>query len=1101
MCTDALGDCSGVSSRHVSQGDREHRPWGGAGVVGEDESCAREACSTVRSSRPRILCTEQIHFQLVGHPKTSERASGNDSQVRALQPFRRQPSSHPSSQVGDIEVLESAAAFSRGAARSRPKMFLLAILVLLLSLGDASGRQPLLGASLSWKVSRRFTTGERLVNITLRSAFATADDCTYTVGRQVTCHSAALTPAIQNLTNASNSSSFNATKANMTGACKICDVAQHHGVLCVGQLVLRSGGLELLHSSDGAGPCVSDMHPFAKVSQSGASSQSGNSSNQWRLPLSQIGKVNNFIVSSTHGASAPNDRAGTHAGHQSGSTNGLSVAVGTLVHEVHVADHAVAVVAWLQRHAGESIMLPSCGLAGARAAACSVNSDPTQNLSWHYWQGLNVSGLPHQHILQTYIPLCTKTGNGSVGDGSWAVGSSCDGVRLNLHSPQPAFPFLIQVASTRGSAAVDDASTTFKSSLLGSQEVYGDGNFKAPHTPMYYRAHDADGDAMTDVVVPMQSAAAYAPRDYNVRCFLGGVDGAPLQPNRWPTRQCLAGRRKGFACSEDIECPSLESPSHRSSHFESLNESLSERCGETWSRCREYDEAGSTLIAGNLIKFDFDFTPHVVTYNTTLSCSNATCWDNCRASCHDTSVLTSYSHAHCMYACMHQAPAPTPFLSDDTCPSGGNALVSCNASRGAHFSQHLIFTLDSTRAPQAAAAHQPVMPTWATSPLTGASPLLFSAFPCDPGSENRPPTFVTGLDSTDTRVRTEYSCVIGEECEIPLFARDLSTDAEPRETTDDIAIEAALGFAPLDRHSLFRPDGSACRGRGALYCIYRLFAPEDRGLVTRASRESSYIRCFTTLDIHDAAAATDARSCSSLPLCVKIRITPLASWRALYRGIGVIKAFLEPDPREQQSFRGAHVYLRWIAAEVARVSSTNFTSALRKREVVVQFANRRVDLEENYFDLAPELITVNTTSEAFIRIRDLLAASTCALTECEFVFRFKFRAQNPLETSPGAGSADEAGYEMFHGPASNPLILVPRARAADKALLAAEWRSQVLRVWRVETARLGAAHCPRGQKMRACARSHTCMLDADSRRVRAGGSQVGKPSGRSRQTR
>ena len=1048
-CRDASGDHSNGSSAHVPSRTRDH--------VGADTG-------SDRSCRKSIPCREVLHrgpvldASCIGRRYGLLQASGLSHSVART----------------DVKA-STATSCSRGAASSRLSTILLTLVVLLLCLNEATGLQPLLGASLSWQVSRRFRTGDRLVNITLHSAFATADDCTYTIGSPVQCRSKISALALPNSTNGTN---FTNTSSSRTASdtCAICEVAKHHGVLCIGQLIRHNGGLALLYSNS-AGSCVNDAHPFASVSKR------ANNSDDTRVSLSHIGKVNDFVVESTYLTSTEGQKSEARREHAHDRTNGLSTVVGTLAHQVRAADDAVAVVAWLQREdraAGTcssqvcrldiadgnapgmaancdcngmsrtTILLPACEERGQGVTACSVNTDPRHNVTWAYWSGLkaNVEGLPDQILLQTYIPLCSKTRNSTWENHSLPGDTSCSVSELNHHSPEPSFPFLIQVASPRGSPTGDFSKDTFLSSS-GGVKGGSDGliSYKAPHAPMYYRAYDGDGDVMMEVVVSLTSSSSYAQREYGLRCFLGGADGAMLKPNEWPSRQCMAGRRKGFACIDKTDCPSIESPSRLSARFDaSQNASFSESCTETWSTCREYVDAASTFISGNLIKFDFDFTPEHLRRGATSSLCNATCWDNCLIGCQNMSYFNA--HAHCMYQCIHGASAPGPFLvTDDACVSSN--LSACNTSRVAHFTQHLIVTLDSNYALEASLSN--TTPTWNSSPRSSASPLLFSAFPCDPGTSNQPPVFVTGLKSFDTRVRAEYTCVFGEECEVPLFARDMTLDSEPRDSADEIAIEAAVGFEQLGAQSLFRPDGSECRGSGPLFCIYKLALPDDGDVM---SWPTSVIRCFTAFDIHDSDAAPGKRSCRSLPFCIKVRFSPLPSWRALYHGIGVIKAFLQLDPRDQQSFRGAHIYLRWNDTELAPVTS-NLTASLRNREVVLQFTNRRVNLEELYVDISPEYVTVNTTSEAYIVIRDLLALSSCTLTECEFNFRFKFRVESPVASRHTLGDAQETRYEMVHGPASNGLVIVLAAQAPDKALIAGEWKSQVLRVWDVDEARAG----------------------------------------------
>lgn len=170
----------------------------------------------------------------------------------------------------------------------------------------------------------------------------------------------------------------------------------------------------------------------------------------------------------------------------------------------------------------------------------------------------------------------------------------------------------------------------------------------------------------------------------------------------------------------------------------------------------------------------------------------------------------------------------------------------------------------------------------------------------------QPPVFVNGLLSSDTNVRTEYTCPEQGPCEIALYARDLvpahagrRTDASTEhESQDEIRIEAAMGFPRLGAGVLTRLDGRACTGFGALQCIYKVPLDAAGGLESGleqaralnslpagANEEHALgrtiVRCFTALDLHAASAAPARKSCHSAPLCIKIRIDPAPVMRGV----------------------------------------------------------------------------------------------------------------------------------------------------------------------------------------------------------------------------
>ncbi len=238
--------------------------------------------------------------------------------------------------------------------------------------------------------------------------------------------------------------------------------------------------------------------------------------------------------------------------------------------------------------------------------------------------------------------------------------------------------------------------------------------------------------------------------------------------------------------------------------------------------------------------------------------------------------------------------------------------------------QHLAVTVDyagapGTRArPLSSGGSAASMPTW---PSSAASPAVFSAFGCDAGTKNQPPMFVSGLQSTDAKIPTDYSCPSLGPCEIVLYARDFVypytgqvPGAAPAESRDEITIEAALGFPRLQPGMLIQLDGRPCIGFGALQCIYKLPPSSTGGLASGSEQSqatyagppdesggrivgSTIVRCFTALDLHAPSAAPAKKSCHSAPLCITIRIEPVASIRGVLDKIFFPSGVVPTAPR------------------------------------------------------------------------------------------------------------------------------------------------------------------------------------------------------------
>ena len=448
------------------------------------------------------------------------------------------------------------------------------------------GAQPMLGASLSWAVSKDFRLehGEphqgRTVVVTVRSAFKMASTCNYTLGERVSCN----VPT----------ESLNATSCQDAGADGLCDgdlrrrqaraVRAEHGVLCVGQVVETSAGtLDLIHTTgdtDVHVACASDASRVWKTRHPNGShtivaAASG-------APQDEVGKVNSFHVTALHTQEDPFavDRR----------IQGLEVAVGVLVHTVHVRAEAIALVAWLA-HAGREdgpaqtdLLLPRCSDAPDERSGndagepCSMNAQDADlssgggaggegddtlmpsSASSEFWQGLVIPGVPLRAFLKTYVPLCCVTSHcrGSEGemqeageqgdtqnDGnvsqqqasrnlSCSASLSAQGEdSFNYHSPVPEFPLLVQVQAS------------------------SDPLVPHPRAPWLFGTYDPDGHAMTDIF-PLLTTSQGTPQQ-NVRCYFGATGAGPGAQEEWPTRLCLpvSSRGAGAVSSDDgLTCES-----------------------------------------------------------------------------------------------------------------------------------------------------------------------------------------------------------------------------------------------------------------------------------------------------------------------------------------------------------------------------------------------------------------------------------------------------------------------------------------------------------------------------------------------------------------
>jgi hypothetical protein len=798
-------------------------------------------------------------------------------------------------------------------------------------LQGVQGVQPMLGACLSWAVDRDFrlerpSSQGRTVAVTVRSAFKMASTCNYTLGERVSCRA---------LSQGSNSTSCQGSDSD--GLCKdesrrlqARAVMAEHGVLCVGQVVETTSGsmLDLIHTTgdtDVRGVCASDATRVLKTrradgSYAWAAASGPSDASSGLSPQSQIGKVNNFHVTALHTQEDPFaiDRR----------IQGMDVAVGVLVHVVHVQPEAVALVAWLayawEEERATDMLMPHCSdmsVAPSERAGkpCRMNlrhsmssagtgaeeEDEEKDTTWlvasgedKYWEGLAIPGVPPNALLKTFVPLCCVASHcGSAGEETPTVNGSLRRWRnescatsmqeddaFNFNSPVPEFPLLVQVPATSDALA----------------------SHPHPHAPWFYSTHDPDGHIMTDVF--LRHAISESIRQKDVRCYFGSTGAslalqsataAAAAREEWPSRLCLPVSSRGegmlssddaLTCSRDDDCRTVLAAGGGGGEGggggggEGDGDASEVVCQQPWSGCREYRDDASGSLAGNRIKLDFAFGKGDASFAL------------------DTNDISS---------------TPRP-----------------------RFTQHLAATLDYPGSLHRSANKSSLVRHTATgadrveqiSPrlswqTSARSPLLFSAFACDAGTWNQPPIFVAAQASTDPSPRVEYTCPPLGPCEIPLYVRDFVALVHPeavdadgdgfaQQSQDEITVEAALGTAAFGAGELAQLDGSACIGYGALHCIYRLPVPdgtlkgkgaghvrageEEEEILSRVEG-SVIVRCFSTLDLHLPSAAPVRRSCRSAPLCVKIRVEPLASLRGYLSQITAPRARLDAGTHSDES--------------------------------------------------------------------------------------------------------------------------------------------------------------------------------------------------------
>jgi hypothetical protein len=307
------------------------------------------SCSTSRYSREPHCDQEQIchhGWWPQGDPANSASNSETDKGAREGNHWSNQTLLLPVSGKWNIGASSSRLvrldAYSPTRIRSwlALSMFVLRLLVFAsVQVHHVQGVQPMLGASLSWAVNRKFhqmnTEQDRTVTFTLRSAFRMARKCNYTLFQNVSC---SLSPDSQKVMTSDKCQdrtpegvckNMRDAKAVSAGA-----ILSEHGVLCVGQVIRTPlGTLELIYA-----PALSLTSPDTDRSLDTCAHDASQAVKTRLLngsyvteapPRKMLGKVNSFLVTSLH----HNDSDSIHSTLAiDRRLNGMDVAVGVLVH-------------------------------------------------------------------------------------------------------------------------------------------------------------------------------------------------------------------------------------------------------------------------------------------------------------------------------------------------------------------------------------------------------------------------------------------------------------------------------------------------------------------------------------------------------------------------------------------------------------------------------------------------------------------------------------------------------------------------------------------------------------------------------------------------
>ena len=589
------------------------------------------------------------------------------------------------------------------------------------------------------------------------------------------------------------------------------------------------------------------------------------------------------------------------------SVNGLNITFGKLNRTVLVDPTADVVLSYFATNLGagnpnsgvlsaqQGVLLPDCNQTRLRPCAVNIvdqvggrdsyglfrsSTGVSDKYALKYWGNLSQdpwSTVKRQSpALETVIAVCSAAAPPSPFD----CRGGPDWLK-NYYSPVPVFPAFVEVAVTpqTQSLACDAA------------------QYKAPHPPMRFKSFDLDGHRMTQYdFFSRAKSDLNSGSNRRAECFRS-------EPAGQPSAMGASTGAYDPAQSGDPAWP--------------------------WGACPAYfdQDQDPARADGALIKFDFDFGNQLCTgpgaARTDAQLQQSVLFGNLSGCGPAGATPCAYAGAFSQHVIN---TADFPYIDvdqglyyDPDAPAGTDWLR--------WFSVYPPLSADAV-APKGAVTQTifSAYPCW-SGPLN-APP----AFVAGPGAA--PDSHCRGLPAGDgdAAVQTEYSCPAGQECTIALYARDLSVGSDglarpvPSDPARAAACAAAAGpFLSADTVQILPASGwdeggfrlvvahcsgdssracvrdadcpslGACSGSspsaaiqpvgastctgpsglagGAVKCVYKqTFGLDEAGTFV--------VRCFTARDLHPAPVSNDSRTCQSVPLCLKIKVTGHAPYFA-----------------------------------------------------------------------------------------------------------------------------------------------------------------------------------------------------------------------------
>ena len=579
--------------------------------------------------------------------------------------------------------------------------------------------------------------------------------------------------------------------------------------------------------------------------------------------------------------------------------NNVSFVTGVLTHTVTLDDDTEALVAYLAGPQGtvigwsQGLLLPQCpgGITGTNqpnTGTCSYNTfDPQSRWGTRRSDTAgSVASAPSFHssadAYWRQFSSLVKLSSADQPNAAWSLrqqtpafetfvsacaAADCSGAKpiQNFYSPVSWLPPIIEVAVT--------AKT--RNSVLDSTHPPGKGwygpvsaAFPATTPPLSLQTFDYDG-FLTAVYNPAFDGSTR--QNFSAEVFTGTSEG--------PLMACFGGSLAGKVCSASSDCGS--GGSCRASWQSQVclggpwaGQSCSDQtpaagacgangtCASNWNFGRLVFDFDRNLYngAGAFFKFDFSWLDPATVAAVQAADRNLTVplWPR-RFTQH---VLGTVDQ---------------PFIDVDNPNAAGGV-----DARGDHI-----------RYPRASGPG-----LWWSSGGSAYSQLIFSSFGCDAGSANQPPQFVASLlalPQSRAPPQTSFSCYWNKPCTVTVYAADFALSADGVDSgvvsSDRVGIELAVGSSQAENDSQLtevdangvpvNPSITGCTGplaglsgsgtgkRGCRLTI-GISATNPAGDIGKI-----LVKCFTAFDTAGGSAAWTtggARTCRSLPLCVKVRI-------------------------------------------------------------------------------------------------------------------------------------------------------------------------------------------------------------------------------------